>query len=97
MTQTDLPYSGVTSQSRHASYTGAVDAQPRAASQIVRYLQLLKSHPQGCTDREAAEALGLERTSINARRAMLVKAQLVYPDGFRAGSTGAKNTVWKAT
>ena len=94
MTQGDLLFSGSGPQAKHASYTGAVSAEPRKASQIIRYLQLLKSHPHGCTDREAAEALGLE--PINARRAQLVKAQLVYPDGFRAGSTGARNVIWKA-
>lgn len=91
-----LPYGGETPQSRHASRAGAEDAAARAASQMVRYLQLLKSRPQGCTDLEAAAFLDIERTSVIARRAVLMKANLVYPDGFRPGPTGVKNTVWKA-
>jgi hypothetical protein len=92
-----LPFSGSTQQSRHASRAGAEDAAPRALSQSIRYLSLLKMRPQGCTDAEAADLLGLERSSINARRVPLVKAGLVVADGFRLGPTGKiKNTVWKA-
>lgn len=92
-----LPFSGLTPQSAHASRAGAEDAAPRALSQTVRYLSLLKSRPQGCTDAEAAELLGLERSSVNARRVPLVKAGLVYADGFRPGPTGkVRNTIWKA-
>lgn len=91
-----LPFGGSTPQAAHASRAGAEDAAPRALNQTVRYLALLKSRPQGCTDAEAAHLLGLERTSINARRRPLVKAGLVYSDGFRPGDTGIKNTVWKA-
>lgn len=92
-----LPYGGETPQSRHASRSGAEDAAARSTSQTIRYLSLLKSRPQGCTDWEAKELLDLERTTINARRAPLVKAGLVYADGFRPGPTGkVKNTVWKA-
>lgn len=92
-----LPFSGSVPQSRHASRAGAEDAAPRALNQTVRYLASLKAHPQGLTDAEAAELLNLERTSINARRVPLVKAGLVYADGFRPGPTGkVKNTIWKA-
>lgn len=94
-----LPFSsGLTPQSAHASRSGAEDAAPRALSQTVRYLRLLKDSPRGLTDAEAATRLGLERSSINARRAPLVKAGLVYADGFRQGTSGRKvrNAVWKA-
>jgi hypothetical protein len=91
-----LPFSGSTPQAAHASRAGAEDAAPRALNQTVRYLALLKSRPHGCTDWEAAELLGVERTTINARRRPLVKAGLVYADGFRDGPTGVKNVVWKA-
>lgn len=91
-----LPFSGITSQSRHASHAGAENAAPRALSQTVRYLQTLKARPHGLTDAEAADLLGLQRSSINARRVPLVKAGLVVPDGFREGTSGVKNTVWKA-
>lgn len=96
-TDSGLPFSGLTPQSAHASRAGAEDAAARALPQTVRYLALLKSRSQGCTDAEAADLLGLERSSVNARRVPLVKAWLVYADGFRPGPTGkVKNTVWKA-
>ena len=91
-----LPFAGSTSISRHCSYAGAVDAQDRALPQTLRLLTLLKSRPQGCTDMEAAELLGLERSSINARRRPLVQAGLVYADGTRPGVTGVRNAVWKS-
>jgi hypothetical protein len=92
-----LPFSGSVPQSAHASRAGAEDAAPRALSQTVRYLAQLKGHRDGLTDAEAAKLLGLERSSINARRVPLVKAGLVYADGFRPGPTGkVKNTIWKA-
>ena len=94
--ESSLPFSGSGPQSSHASRCGAEDAAPRALNQTVRYLSLLKSRPQGCTDAEAADLLGLERSSINARRRPLVTAGLVYADGFRPGSTGIRNTIWKA-
>ncbi len=95
-----LPFaSGSTPQAAHASRAGAEDAAPRAMSQVVRYLALLKASPRGLTDAEAAQRLGIERTSVNARRAVLVKAGLVYSDGFRKRTTNGRNnrnTVWKA-
>ena len=93
-----LPFSGATPQSRHASRMGAENAAPRALSQTIKYLQALKDRPQyGLTDAEAATVLGVERSSINARRAPLVKAGLVYASSdTRPGPTGVANTVWKA-
>jgi hypothetical protein len=94
-TDSHLPFNGLTPSSRHASHAGAKDAQQRAGNQTVRYLQALKEHG-GLTDAEAAFLLNLERTSVNARRAPLVKAGLVIADGFRKGPTGKiKNTVWR--
>lgn len=95
-----LPFGGSSPQSAHASRAGAQDAAPRAVSQTIRYLTALKARPQGLTDAEAATLLKIERTSINARRAPLVKAGLVYSDGFRTRRTNGrnlKNTVWKAS
>ena len=95
-TDSNLPFSGSVPQSRHASRAGAEDAAPRALPQTVRYLRALKDRPAGLTDAEAAVVLGLLRSTINARRRPLVKAELVYADGFRDGAFGVKNTVWKA-
>jgi hypothetical protein len=92
-----LPFSGSSPQAAHASRAGAQDAAPRALSQTVRYLRLLKDHPDGLTDAEAAKLLNLERSSVNARRKPLEKAGLVYADGFRPGPTGkVLNCIWKA-
>lgn len=91
-----LPFNGITPLSRFTSHQGAQDAQERALPQTVRYLALLKLHPGGLTDAEAAKQLRLERSSINARRAVLVKAGIVVADGTRPGPTGkVKNTVWR--
>ena len=95
-TDAHLPFSGISLQSRHASHAGAADATTRALPQTIRLLQALKDHPHGLTDREAAQVLGLERSTINARRAELVKADLVYADGFRKAASGVVNTIWKA-
>ena len=66
----------------------------RALPQTVRYMAALQAHG-GLTDAEAARVLGLERSSVNARRAPLVKAGLVVANGFRLGPTGRiRNVVW---
>lgn len=96
-TNDSLPFSGLTPQSRHASRAGADASTGRALPQAVRYLRALKDRPEtGLTDAEASEVMGLQRSTVNARRAPLVKAGLVYSDGFRVGAFGVKNTVWKA-
>jgi hypothetical protein len=95
-TTPSLPFSGITSQSKHASYLGAKSAASRVHSQNARYLQLLREHPDGLTDAEAAKLMGIDRTSINARRALLVTQGSVYSDGFRKNpQSGIKNTIWK--
>lgn len=92
-----LPWQGVTPQSRHTSREGAENAAPRAMTQAIRYLALLKDRPEhGLTDSEAAALLGIERSSVNARRVPLVKAGLVYASSeTRLGPTGVRNVVWK--
>ncbi len=94
-TEQGLPFaSGITPQSQHTSRAGAEDAAGRALPQTIRYLRCLKDHG-GLTDLEAAKLLGLERSSINARRVPLMKAGIVVSCGFRKGPTGVKNCVWK--
>jgi hypothetical protein len=95
-TEQGLPFAGSNPQSRHASRLGAESAEPRALPQTIRLLQMLKDHPWGLTDQESADLLGLQRSTINARRAELVKADLVYADGFKDGKFGTRNVVWKA-
>lgn len=96
-TEAGLPFSGAVPQSRHTSRLGAEDAKGRSVPQVIRYLKALKDRPdRGLTDWEAAELLGVERSTINARRAELVEAGLVVPSGDRPGPTGVRNTVWVA-
>ena len=90
-----LPYSGITAISRHCSAEGARSALRRSAGQTARYLRLLaRQGARGCTDYEAAAILGVERTSINARRSVLCQLEppWVVPVGTRPGPTGVRNT-----
>ena len=94
MTQADLLFSGSTPISRHCSRLGAEDAQQRSGAQMLRYLELLRTHTDGLTDYEAARLMGIERTSVNARRAPLVKRGVVVANGTVPGPTGIRNTRW---
>lgn len=94
-TDSGLPFSGAIQQSRHASYQGAEAAKDRAPSQVLRYLALLaQRYPDGLTDQEAADLLGLERSTINARRGQAMAADLIRADGSRPGKYDCDNTVW---
>ena len=95
-----LPFQGSTPLSRHCSAEGAKDAQPRACGQTRRYLLLLADREgEGATDLEAARMMGVERSTINARRVPLTKGDRpwVESDGVRKGPTGVNNCVWKLT
>jgi len=96
-TDSGLPFSGATPLSLHNSAKGAEDAKVRALPQLVTYLTLLwHAYPDGYTDAESAERMGVERTSVNARRAPCVAAGLVEPYGSRTRpSTDTSNTVWR--
>jgi len=92
--QQSIPWQGSTSLSAHASREGAKQAQTRAASQTVRLLELYAQYGP-LTDAEAARHLGVERTSINARRAPLVKGGIVVAvDMVPSTRGGGKNTRW---
>jgi len=93
-TKGSLPFNGSTPLSRHTSHLGALDASERALTQTVAYLHLIKVHA-GLTDWDAARLMRVERTSITARRAPLVKAGLVVAEGTKPGPTGIRNVVWK--
>jgi len=91
-----LPFAhGLTPQSSHTSYLGAKAAEVRAPNQSARYVALLLAWPEGLTDLEAARLLQLERTSICARRSLLVKTGIVVPNGFRKSPAGVKNVLWR--
>jgi predicted ArsR family transcriptional regulator len=96
-TDAGLPFSGSSPLARHTSHQGADDAKARALPQVVVYLALLKqAYPDGYTDAEAAARMGVERTSINARRKPLEQAGLVESHGTRErASSGNPNVVWR--
>lgn len=95
-TEAGLPFSGAVAQSQHTSRAGADNATGRAVNQTIRYLAALKDRgDHGLTDLEAARVLGIERSSVNARRRPLVAAGLVVAGGFRDGPTGVKNVAWR--
>lgn len=92
-----LPLSGETPISRHCSALGALNAQPRACRQTKRYLRLLAARgASGLTDWESADLMGIERTSITARRRPLCRIAdpWIVTNGTRPGPTGIRNTVW---
>jgi len=91
-----LPFHGVTTISARCSREGAVAASERVARQCLR---LLTAYAQRgpMNDREMAAFLGLERTTVNARRNELVKRALVMPYGKRKAETGINNTQWGLT
>lgn len=92
------PWQGRTPQSAHASLEGARAVQrDQAIDQASRYWRLLRDRgPRGATDWEAHEALQIQRSSINARRAQLAHTGVaIAPAGFRPGPTGIKNVVWR--
>ena len=95
-----LPFSGSVPLSRHTSACGAVDASPRAAAQTKSYLLALDARGlDGLTDWEAKAVLGLERTTINARRRPLCMGDEPWVTTIetRPGPTGIKNAVWILT
>jgi hypothetical protein len=96
-TESSLPFSGSSPLSRHTSFQGAEAATVRALPQTVRLLQLLHdAYPDGLTDAESAVRLGVERSSVNARRAPLVAAGLVEAYGTRErASSDLPNVIWR--
>ena len=104
-----LPWQGRTPQSAHASFLGAQAAfqSGSAVTVAAAYLRLLRARgATGATDWEAAEALRVQRSSINSVRNTLMwppgGAPAVYPiqpRGFRPGPPDRhgrqlRNTVW---
>lgn len=90
-----LPFSGVTPISRHCSYQGAVSAQERVGRQALAMLAAYRAHG-ALTDAEMAITVGIERSSVNARRSLLVKLGLVEAGGVKRNDiTGISNTLWQ--
>lgn len=92
-----LPFQGVEDISRHCSHAGAVAASERVGRQCVELLAAYARHG-ALTDAEAATHLGVERTTINARRAELIRRGLVVATGTKKNAaTGIRNTTWGLT
>lgn len=88
-----LPFSGVTPTSRHTSAQGAIAATERIGRQALALLTAYRTHGP-LTDAEAADVLGVERTTICARRNELVKRRLVEPVDVVKGRRGVNNVRW---
>lgn len=89
-----LPFSGETAISRHCSHQGALKASEGAGRQCLALLTLYRQ--QGpLTDMEAADLMGVERSTINARRRELRLRGLVSAKGSKTnGRSGVRNTTW---
>lgn len=89
-----LPFSGSTPIARHTSYQGAKTAHPRAGSQALRVLLLIKAHTL-LTDHELADLSGLPLATVNARRNFLCKKGLIVACGSKVGPFGVSNCLWR--
>lgn len=95
-TDSGLPFSGgVIPLTRHTSKLAAEAAEPKALPQMVRYISALCDAPNGLTDWEAAELLGILHTSVCARRDPLRRAGLIFCNGTRPGPDGSANAIWR--
>lgn len=95
-TQPTLFLSGRTPLSRHTSSMGALHALERVGRQCLALLTLYRQHGP-LTDREAARLMQVDRTTINARRAELIKRRLIegHPvDHVKNPETGISNARW---
>lgn len=79
------------------SWAAAEDASVNAATHRARVLAALRAHPDGLTDFELGDLLGLQQTSVGKRRGELRDKGLVFNAGFkRPAPSGSMSIVWKA-
>lgn len=90
----NLPVSGKTPRSRHASRTGAVKASKDRGQLSVAMLRLLREAGHaGLSDYEMARALARPLSSMNSTRNGL--GNLVIPSGsFETTEFGTRRTRW---
>lgn len=95
-----LPFSGATSMSAHASWTGAEAAAETRKGQTARYIRALVGHPDGLTDHQAVALTGIQLASINSIRNGLGCCvqkhgyqRVERPNGLRRKFT--LRTIWK--
>ena len=93
-TQHGLPFAGRTQTPRHCSWVAAERSAVRATTQTARLMALYVTRgPQ--TDADAALALGLDRSTINARRATLVRSGAIVARWSAVNPrSGVRNTLW---
>jgi len=91
-----MPFSGAENLSRHTSYQGALSASERVGRQC---LELLTAYRRlgPLTDAAAAHVLGVERTTICARRNELKRRGFVQAIDTVKGDYGVSNTRWGLT
>jgi len=90
-----LPFQGSTPMSLHCSAEGAKSAAERCGRQALALLALYRARGP-LTDADAADAMGIERTSINARRNALVRLGLVEAyDTIKNARSGISNVRWQ--
>ena len=79
------------------SWDAASDASIRADTHRARVLATLRNHPDGLTDFELGELLGLQQTSAGKRRGELRDKGLVEDAGLkRPAPSGSMSIVWRA-
>jgi len=93
--QPALPFTGRTTHSRHAGYTGAIVARKSRGVKTQLYLQWLRTHGPA-TDHAAHDATGLPLATVNSIRNTLMAAGLVVSAGITEGVCGARRTLWHA-
>lgn len=96
LTQEGLPFSGSTPRARHASYTGAKAAEPKAGSQAQRILTLLGLEGPK-TRHQIAFHLSLPVPTVCARLGQLMKVGKVQEVDLVVGPYGPKNTRYGLT
>lgn len=80
------------------SIAAAEKIYPKAQTLELRVLQYLRGFPNGLTDLEMQEGLGMEGSTQRPRRVKLVEEGLVYDSGItRKTPKGRAAVVWKAT
>ena len=80
--------------SRHCSSMGALDASERVGRQCLALLTIYRQRGP-LTDAEAADAMRVDRTTVNARRNELVSRGLVARVGTKKNAlTHISNTTW---
>lgn len=88
-----LPFSGSLPLTRHCSYEGAKAALPRAGSQALRVLMVIKDHGP-VTDHDLVARTGLPLNVVNARRHALLEKGLIHAAGSVVGPHAVRNTTW---